>query len=120
MLLIIVGVIKEAAQPGKRWAHWQQENLTQQEDRHLLIIQSPYRALVRPLLAYIDTVHERHPNVTLSVVLPDYVIVHWWEYLLHNQTIFRLKAALRLRPGIVVIDVPQHLEHERRPAYGGQ
>ena len=72
------------------------------------------------LLAYIDTVHERHPDVTLSVVLPDYVIVHWWEYLLHNQTTFRLKVALRLRPGIVVIDVPEHLEHERRSAHGGQ
>lgn len=59
-------------------------------------------------------------KVTLSVVLPDYVIVHWWEYLLHNQTTFRLKAALRLRPGIVVIDVPQHLEHKRRPAHGGR
>jgi hypothetical protein len=120
LLLIIVGVIEEAAQLGKRWDHWQQENLTQQEDRHLLIIQSPYRALVRPLLAYIDTVHERHPAVTLSVVLPDYVIVHWWEYLLHNQTIFRLKAALRSRPGIVVIDVPQHLEHKPPPAHGEQ
>ncbi len=104
----------------KSWDQWQQENLTQQEDTHLLIIQSPYRALVPPLLAYIDTVHERHPNVTLSVVLPDYVIVHWWEYLLHNVTTLRLKAALRLRPGIVVIDVPQHLEHKRRPAPGGQ
>ena len=99
---------EEATQIGKIWDQWQQENLTQEEDTHLLIFESPYRALVPPLLAYIDTVHERHPDVTLSVVLPDYVIVHWWEYLLHNQTTFRLKAALRSRPGIVVIDVPQH------------
>jgi len=108
---------EEAAQIGKSWDQWQQENLTPEEDTHLLIIESPYRALVRPLLAYIDTVHERHPNVTLSVLLPDYVIVHWWEYLLHNQTTFRLKAALRLRPGIVVIDLPQHLEHKRMAAW---
>ncbi len=39
---------------------------------------------------------------------------------LHNQTTFRLKSALRLRPGIVVIDVPEHLEHKRRPVHGGQ
>jgi amino acid transporter len=105
---------EEAAQMEKSWDQWQQENLTQQEDTHLLIIESPYRALVRPLLAYIDTVHERHPSVTLSVMLPDYVIVHWWEYLLHNQTTFRLKVALRLRPGIVVIDMPEHLSHKKQ------
>lgn len=62
---------EEAAQMEKRWDQWQQENQTQREDTHLLIIESPYRALVRPLLAYIDTIHERHPAVTLSVVLPD-------------------------------------------------
>ncbi len=100
---------EEAAHMQESWNQWQQENLTQQEDTHLLIIESPYRAVVRPLLVYIDTVHERHPTVTLSVVLPDYVIVHWWEYLLHKQTTFRLKVALRLRPGIVVIDMPEHL-----------
>jgi len=105
-----------AAQMEQSWDQWQQENLTQEEDTHLLIIESPYRTPVPPLLAYIDTVHERHPDVTLSVVLPDYVIVHWWEYLLHNQTTFRLKAALRLRPGIVVIDMPEHLAHKQRPA----
>jgi hypothetical protein len=110
----------EAAQMEKRWDQWQQENLTQKEDTHLLIIESPYRTLVSPLLAYIDTVHERHPNVTLSVLLPDYVIVHWWEYLLHNQTIFRLKSALRSRPGIVVIDMPEHLAPKRRPTHGEQ
>lgn len=106
----------DAAQMKQSWDQWQQENLTQEEDTHLLIIESPYRTLVAPLLAYIDTVHERHPTVTLSVLLPDYVIVHWWEYLLHNQTTFRLKAALRLRPGIVVIDMPEHLAHEQHPA----
>jgi amino acid transporter len=109
----------ETTQMEKRWEQWQQENLTQQEDTHLLIIESPYRTLVPPLLAYIDTVHERHPDVTLSVLLPDYVITHWWEYLLHNQTIIRLKAALRSRPGIVVIDMPEHLP-PRRPAHREQ
>jgi hypothetical protein len=109
----------EAAQMEKRWEQWQQENLTPQEDTHLLIIESPYRTLVAPLLAYIDTVHERHPDVTLSVLLPDYVITHWWEYLLHNQTIFRLKNALRSRPGIVVIDMPEHLP-PRQPVHGEQ
>jgi len=45
----------------------------------------------------------------LTVILPEFVVAHWWEYPLHNQTAFRLKAALLARPGIVVTDIPQHL-----------
>jgi hypothetical protein len=95
------------------WDAWQQ-HLAAEEETHLLIIESPYRSLMRPLLAYIDTMRERHPDETLTVMLPEYVVAHWWEYLLHNQTAFRLKAALLFRPGIVVSDVPQHLRDRVR------
>jgi amino acid transporter len=94
------------------WMSWQ-KHFSEQEETHLLTIDSPYRTLVRPLLAYVDTVHLRHPNDTLTVILPEFVVLHWWEYLLHNQTAFRLKAALLFRPGIIVVSVPQHL-HDRR------
>ncbi len=109
----------DAARIGERWDAWQHEHVEPEEDTHLLIIASPYRTLVRPLLAYIDTVHERHPGDTLTVVLPEYVVVHWWEYFLHNQTTLRIKAALLFRPGIVVIDVPQHLGGKAR-SYPGR
>jgi amino acid transporter len=75
----------------------------------LVVIESPYRSLARPLLAYIDTVHELHPEDTLTVLLPEFVVAHWWEHILHNQTAFRLKTALLARPSIVVTDIPQHL-----------
>ena len=78
------------------------------------MIESPYRSLMRPLLAYIDTVHELHPDEILTVILPEFVVAHWWEYPLHNQTAFRLKTALLARPGIVVTDIPQHLRPESR------
>lgn len=78
---------------------------------HLVIIESPYRALVAPLLSYIDLVRRQHPNQTITVVLPEFVPVHWWDGILHNQTAFRLKAALLFRPGIVVTNVPYHLIH---------
>jgi len=94
------------------WDHWQ-KHFSDQEETHLLTIESPYRALTRPILAYIDTVHQRHPNDTLTVILPEFVVLHWWEYLLHNQTAFRLKAALLFRPGIIVVSVPQHLRDRR-------
>ncbi len=98
----------EANQVRAAWNEWQ-HHLKEDEETHLLVIESPYRSLTRPLLAYIDTMHERHPEDTLTVILPEFVVAHWWEYILHNQTAFRLKAALLFRPGIVVTDVPQHL-----------
>src|SRR5260221_4587096 len=90
------------------WERWQ-KNLAEEEETHLIIIESPYSSLARPLLAYIDTVHELFPDDTLTVILPEFVVAHWWENLLHNQTAFRLKASLLFRPGIVVTSVPQHL-----------
>lgn len=90
------------------WQRWQHK-LGDDESTHLLIIDSPYRSLIRPLLAYIDTIHERHPDDTLSVVLPEFLVAHWWQHFLHNQTALQLKAALLYRPGIVVVNLPQHL-----------
>jgi hypothetical protein len=75
----------------------------------LVIIESPYRSLVSPLLGYLDMVREDYPTDTLLVVLPEFVPSRWWEHLLHNQTAFVLKAALLFRPGIVVADVPYHI-----------
>jgi amino acid transporter len=84
----------------------------------LTIIESPFRSLVGPLLAYIDAMHTQRPNKTLTVILPEMVPAHWWEHVLHNQTALRLKAALLFRPGVVVADVPYHLRRRRVPGAG--
>jgi amino acid transporter len=83
-------------------------------DVPLVIIESPYRALVGPLLKYIDEVDKQRPGDTLTVVLPEFIARHWWEQLLHNQTALRIKAALLFRPGTVVTSVPYHLERAPR------
>ncbi len=75
----------------------------------LVVIESPYRALISPLLAYIDALRAEHPDATLTVVLPEFIAAHWWERPLHNQTAARLKWALLFRPGVVVTDIPYHL-----------
>src|ERR687885_2962305 len=93
----------EAERLREQWEEWQC-------GVQLTIIESPYRSLVGPLLAYIDAMHAQHPAKTLTVVLPEMVPAHWWEQVLHNQTALRLKAALLFRPGIVVADVPYHLK----------
>jgi hypothetical protein len=80
----------------------------------LEIIESPYRSLVRPLIAYIDAIDKQVREDTLIVVLPEMVATHWWHNLLHNQTALRLKAALLFRPGTVVINVPYHLQRVPR------
>jgi amino acid transporter len=80
----------------------------------LEIIESPYRSLVRPLIAYIDAVDRQVRDDTLFIVLPEMVATRWWHHLLHNQTALRLKAALLFRPGTVVINVPYHLQRVPR------
>ena len=90
------------------WKRWR-SNIAEDEKIELVIIQSPYRSLTSPLLHYIDTVHELYPDYTLTVLLPEFVVAHWWEQPLHNQTALRLKAALLFRPGIVVTSIPHHL-----------
>ncbi len=102
--------VDEADEEGVReaWKRWR-PNIGTDEKTELVVIESPYRSLGRPLLAYIDTVHELYPEYTLTVLLPEFIVSHWWEHFLHNQTALQLKAALLFRPGIVVTSVPQHL-----------
>jgi amino acid transporter len=100
--------LDDANKVREAWERWQ-KHLAEEEETTLIIIESPYRSLSRPLLAYIDTVHELFPGDTVTVILPEFVVAHWWEHILHNQTAFRLKTALFFRPGIVVTSVPQHL-----------
>jgi amino acid transporter len=102
----------EINQMQSAWDKWQQQ-VPEEEDIQLLVIDSPYRSLIRPMLAYIDTIRERHPKDTITLVLPEFLVAHWWENILHNQTALRLKAALLFRPGIVVADVPQYLREKQ-------
>ncbi len=84
-------------------------------DIPLVIIESPYRSLIGPLLSYIDEIDKQRPDDTITVVLPEFVARHWWEQILHNQSAFRIKAALLFRPGTVVTSVPYHLQRDCRP-----
>jgi amino acid transporter len=78
-------------------------------DIKLDIVVSPYRSLLAPLLKYIDAMRKSDDR-PITVVLSEFVPRHWWEWLLHSQTAFRLKAVLLFRPNTIVIDVPYHFE----------
>ncbi len=77
----------------------------------LEVVHSPYRALIEPLLAYIDALDKLDPGRPITVVLSEYVPKHFWELFLHNQTALRLRLRLFFRPNTIVIDVPYHLEY---------
>lgn len=92
---------EEAERFLKEWARFLPET-----DITLVIIESPYRSLVGPLLSYIDAIDQQSPDDTITIVLPESLPSKPWEYLLHNQSALRLKAALLFRPNTVVSDVP--------------
>jgi amino acid transporter len=79
-------------------------------DVTLDIVSSPYRALTRPILQYVDALDERWKHDVVTVILPEFVVHHWWDALLHNQSAFLLKARLLLRKGTVVTSVPTHVD----------
>ncbi|GHE37013.1 APC family permease [Streptomyces vinaceus] len=79
----------------------------------LKILHSPYREVVGPVLAHVQELAAAEGTDILSVVIPEYVVGHWWEQPLHNQNAFRLKARLLFMPGVAVIDVPYLLESAR-------
>ncbi len=95
------------------WDAWK-KHLSSDENTELVVIESPYRSMSRPLLNYIDSMHELYPDYAVNVILPEFVVAHWWEYILHNQTAFQLKWSLLFRQGIIVTSVPQQLPSRTR------
>jgi amino acid transporter len=75
----------------------------------LVVLESPYRSLMEPLLEYIDQVDATRPGDFLTIVLPEFVPARWWHHVFHNQRALLIKGALLFRPNVVVTSVPFHL-----------
>jgi amino acid transporter len=78
-------------------------------DVPLVVLDSPYRSVTRPLLQFIAEIEDLRQDDKVTVLLPEFVPARWWHNLLHNQTSLALKTALLFRPNIVVTSVPHHL-----------
>jgi amino acid transporter len=76
----------------------------------LVVLNSPYRSLTRPLLRYIERISKQSKNQLVTVLLPEFVPAKWWHQLLHNQSSLMLKGALLFQKGVIVTSVPYHLE----------
>jgi amino acid transporter len=75
----------------------------------LVVLESPFRSLMEPLLEYIDATERERTNAYITLVLPEFVPSRWWHHLLHNQRALLIKGALLFRPNVVVTSVPFHL-----------
>jgi hypothetical protein len=77
----------------------------------LVILDSPYRMLIEPVLSYIEEVSRlRQPNETITIVVPQFVPKRWYHNLLHTQAAFWLRMALIFKPGIVITEIPYQVE----------
>jgi amino acid transporter len=76
----------------------------------LKVLDSPYREITRPVVTYVKELRSGNPNDIVTIFIPEYVVGHWWEQLLHNQSALRLKSRLLFTPGVMVTSVPWQLE----------
>ena len=100
----------------------QQEALQDQWDQfdipvELRTVYSPYRELSGPVLGFIDDLDREWPDDIVTVVIPEFVLSHWWEQLLHNQSALVLRSRLRMRPNTVVTAVPIHVYQPEEERY---
>jgi amino acid transporter len=75
----------------------------------LRALDSPYREITRPVLAYVRSIRRESPRDLIVVFIPEYVVGRWWEQILHNQSALRLKSSLHFMPGVMVASVPWQL-----------
>jgi amino acid transporter len=101
---------QSAARLKRKWDMWG-------NGVRFVVLDSPYRLLLEPLLDYIKRIAGlRQPNETLTIVVPQFVPRKWWHQLLHAQTAVLLRLALVNYPGIVITNVPYRIGNGRRPS----
>ena len=76
----------------------------------LVILNSPYRSLLRPLVEYLDALQSLGDDHMVTVVIPEFLPSRWWQHILHNQTALLIKGVLLFRKNTVVVDVPYLLK----------
>ncbi|MQA15274.1 MAG: amino acid permease [Pseudonocardiaceae bacterium] len=91
-------------------AEWEQANLPVS----LKVVESPYREITKPVVDYVKRIRSDNPRNVVTVFIPEYVVGHWWEQILHNQSALRLKGRLLFEPGVMVTSVPWQLRSAQR------
>ena len=86
----------------------------------LKVVESPYREITKPVLDYVKRVRTKNPRDIVTVFIPEYVVGHWWEQVLHNQSALRIKTRLLFQPGVMVVSVPWQLKSSERIVRAGR
>ncbi len=86
----------------------------------LKVVASPYREVTRPIIGYVRRLRRESPRDVITVFIPEYVVGHWWEQILHNQSALRLKTRLLFEPGVMVTSVPWQLSSSQSRAERGE
>ena len=107
---LTVSVSVDDAEAKALQADWDARGL----DVPLTVIASPYREITKPVLDYVSRIRRDSPRDVVTVFIPEYVVGHWWEQLLHNQSALRLKGRLLYQPGVMVTSVPYQLASSDR------
>jgi hypothetical protein len=98
----------ETEKVQKKWVTWG-------EGTRLVILDSPFRLFIEPLLVYLEEVIDhRQPNETITVVVPEFIPLKRWHNLLHMRTANVLRGELLSRPGVVVTDVPYQVTEREK------
>ena len=79
-------------------------------DMNLVILDSPYRQFVRPMITYVEALHEQDKDAFVTIILPEFIPAHFWERILHGRTAQRLRAEFETHPNVAVVLVPYLLE----------
>jgi amino acid transporter len=110
--LVALEVVADADDPLAR--EWEERGVPVP----LVLVESPFRETVRPVVQYVRRLRREQPGDVVSVVIPEYVVASPWQHLLHNQTALRLKARLLFEPSVAVTSVPWVIEAPRRTVAG--
>jgi amino acid transporter len=104
--LVAVSVVTDDEEQQRIHDQWRDYEL----DVPLETVYSPYRELSRPVLRFLDDLGDRYDNDIVTVLIPEFVVKHWWQHVLHNQSALILKGRLLFRKGLVVTSVPYHTD----------
>jgi len=80
----------------------------------LTVVDSPFREITTPIIGFVKSLRRESPRDVVTVFIPEYVVGHWWEHLLHNQSALRIKTRLLFEPGVMVVSVPWQLSSTTR------
>jgi hypothetical protein len=76
----------------------------------LRVLASPYREITRPVINYVKSIRKKSPRDLVVVYVPEFVVAHWWQQFLHNQSAIRIKSALHFMTNVVIASVPYQLD----------